>query len=312
VISVTRAVDVSSYHIKYYGEFTHVFGKTDLLIRSDAFMPSSRTFFFGIGNNTVFDKSKGLNYYFDHYNMINFAALGRNKINSWLQFRYGPVFQYFKLKVKPNEGKYISNVYPPDQDFSAQYVGKSFVGAEADVDINTKNNEILPTRGLKLNLYGRALAGISKYSNSLNEVGGQLDLYSDFISKKHVVLATSFGAGHLIGNYEIQQAQYLGFIQNLRGFRIDRFAGRSRAYNNTEIRFMKRNANLGLLRGTIGLFAFNDIGRVWADNEKSDVWHDGYGWGVFVSPLDRVIINAMLMYSKEEKNLLFVNFGFQF
>jgi len=122
----------------------------------------------------------------------------------------------------------------------------------------------------------------------------------------------SFGASHISGKYELEQAQYLGFRQNLRGFRIDRFAGRSRAYNNSEIRLIKTDANLGLFRGSLGLFGFNDVGRVWADNEKSTQWHDGYGWGIFIAPLNKVILTASLMYSKEERNLLLVDIGFQF
>jgi hypothetical protein len=62
----------------------------------------------------------------------------------------------------------------------------------------------------------------------------------------------------------------------------------------------------------MGLLVFNDIGRVWADDEESTQWHDGYGWGVFIAPLDKVAVTATLMYSKEQRNLFFVNFGFQF
>ena len=126
------------------------------------------------------------------------------------------------------------------------------------------------------------------------------------------MIATNFGANHITGNYELEQAQYLGFKQNLRGFRIDRFAGRSRAYNNSELRFINNDFNFGLFRGSFGFLVFNDIGRVWADNERSTQWHDGYGWGIWMSPLKRFIIAATLMYSKEEKNLALVNFGFQF
>ncbi len=312
LISVARAVDVSSYHLKYYADFIKVFGKTDLLFRGDGFLPSARTFFYGIGNNTVFDKSKGHKYYFAHYNLITASLKARNWFNSWWQISYGPVFQYFKLKTKPNENKYVSEVYPDHDGPGLDYVGKSYGGGEVSMEINRRNDQVLTTRGIRLNMYGRTLTGIGKYGNPVTEAGGQLDLYTDFISKKHVVIATSFGGSHITGNFEFEQAQYLGFKQNLRGFRIDRFAGRSRAYNNSEIRFMRPDANLGLFRATIGLFAFNDVARVWADNEQSDQWHDGYGWGIFIAPLDRVVVTAALMYSKEEANLLSVNFGFQF
>ena len=180
------------------------------------------------------------------------------------------------------------------------------------LEINTKNDQLIPTRGIDLNIYGRSLTGLNNFSNPVTEMGGNLSLYTDFISKKHVVIATSFGVSHITGNYELEQAQYLGFKQNLRGFRIGRFAGRSRAYNNSELRFINSDFNFGLFRGSFGFLVFNDIGRVWADNERSTQWHDGYGWGIWIAPLNRLVIGASLMYSKEEKNLALLNFGFQF
>ncbi len=314
LFAVNRSLNSSSYHIKYNADFIKLFGKTDLLIRSDARLPTSRTHFFGIGNNTLFDKTKpgGHKYYFARYDMVNISVMARDNINSWFQIKYGPVFQYFKLRSKENENRYISMIYPDGGSSKGQYSGKSFAGGELGLAINTKNNQLIPTRGIDLNIYGRSLAGLNNFSNSVTEAGADLSLYTDFISKEHVVIATSFGASHITGNYELQQAQYLGFKQNLRGFRIDRFAGRSRIYNNSELRFIKSDVNFGLFRGSFGFLVFNDVGRVWADNERSSDWHDGYGWGIWIAPLNRLVVTASLMYSKEEKNLALINFGFQF
>jgi hypothetical protein len=313
LFAVSRSFNSSSYHIKYKADFIKLFGKTDLLIRSDAMLSTRRTLFFGIGNNTVFDQTKpgGHKYYFARYDLVNVSALASNNINSWLQIKYGPVFQYFKLRGKENENRYISTIYPDEGSSKTQYTGKSFAGGELSLGINTKNNQLIPTRGVDLNIYGRSLGGLNNYSNHVTETGGHLSLYTDFISK-NLVLVTSFGASYITGNYALEQAQYLGFKQNLRGFRIDRFAGRSRAYNNSELRFVTRDVNFGLFRGSFGLLVFNDAGRVWADNERSTEWHDGYGWGIWIAPLNRLVVTASLMYSKEEKNLALINFGFQF
>lgn len=312
VFGVNRALNSTSWHIKYNADFIKLFGKTDLLIRSDAKFPTSRTFFFGLGNNSTYDKTKpgGYKFYFAHYDIVNVSVMARNNINSWFQIKYGPVYQYFKLKGKENAGKYITTLYPDGN--SMQYAGKSFAGGELSIEINTKNDQVIPTRGIDLNLYGRELIGLNNNSNTVTQTGGTLSLFTDFIAKKHVVLATSFGASHITGNFELEQAQYLGFKQNLRGFRIDRLAGRSRVYNNSEIRFIKHDANLGLFRGSAGIVLFNDAGRVWSDNESSTKWHDGYGWGIFIAPVNKLVVTASLMYSKEEKNLVLVNLGFQF
>jgi hypothetical protein len=314
LIAVNKALNSSSYHIKYNADFIKLFGKTDLQVRSDAKIPTSRTRFFGIGNNTVYDKTKpgAHEYYFARYDLVNVSVMAHDSINSWFQIKYGPVFQYFKLRSKENENKYVSAVYPDGGRSKEKYAGKSFAGGELGLEINTKNDQMIPARGLDLYIYGRLLAGLNKFSNPVTETGGHLSLYTDFISKKHVVIATNFGASHITGNYELEQAQYLGFKQNLRGFRIDRFAGRSRAYNNSELRFIWSDVNFGLFRGAFGLLVFNDIGRVWADHERSAQWHDGYGWGLWIAPLYRLVVGASLMYSKEEKNLALINLGFQF
>src|SRR5437762_3920455 len=54
LFAVNKALNSYSYQIKYNVDFIKLFGSTDLLFRSDATLPTSRTLFFGIGNNTVF------------------------------------------------------------------------------------------------------------------------------------------------------------------------------------------------------------------------------------------------------------------
>lgn len=83
-------------------------------------------------------------------------------------------------------------------------------------------------------------------------------------------------------------------------------------YNNTEVRINFGELNALLFRAPVGLILFNDVGRVWADEEKSDALHDGYGAGLWIAPLKRIVIAGSMTFSNEEKWLLLVNFGFQF
>jgi hypothetical protein len=307
---IARAINNVSYRINYSGEFIKVVGNTDLLVQVDSKLPTARTHFFGIGNNTTFDKAEGQSYYLAHYDLSSISATLRSPINPWFQVKYGPLFQTFKLSEKENRDKYISSQQPFDS--KAFHSTKWYGGAKLVFEINTKNSQVIPTRGIGLNIYGQSLMGLNKTSNNVSEVGGHFSLYTDFISKRHLVLASSFGASHIFGNYEIEQAQYLGLMEDLRGYRITRFAGRTRAYNNTELRVNFGEVNALLFRAPIGLLVFNDLGRVWADEEKSNAWHDGYGAGLWIAPLNRVVIAGSMTFSNEEKWLLLVNFGFQF
>jgi outer membrane translocation and assembly module TamA len=237
--------------------------------------------------------------------------MARHTLASWLQLQYGPLLQYFKISEAKNSDHYITDLPPYEIETSA-YGNKWYVGAEAGMMINTRNNELIPTRGFHINVYTRPMTGIGDNTGKLNQSGGDLSFYSDFLFKKHIIIASSFGISHNFGNFEIPQAQYLGFKQNLRGYRYQRFAGRTRVYNNTDLRINFGEVNFYLFKGPLGVLAFHDIGRVWADKKSSDVWHKGYGGGIWLAPFSKVVLTALLTYSKEEKAFPMVTFGFQF
>ena len=117
---------------------------------------------------------------------------------------------------------------------------------------------------------------------------------------------------HNFGKFEFPQANYLGGTTNLRGYRRDRFGGRTSFFNNTEVRIKLGNFSTYLFPGSFGLLAFHDVGRVWQDGEKSTVWHNGYGAGLWISPIQRIVLTASAARSKEDKLLPYITFGFQF
>jgi outer membrane protein assembly factor BamA len=126
------------------------------------------------------------------------------------------------------------------------------------------------------------------------------------------VLATRFGWGANYGNYELQQAMYLSGTDNLRGYRKQRFAGKSMLFNNTELRVRLFDFNTYLFPGSFGIFVFNDVGRVWVENENSNDWHVGNGGGIWIAPIKRFVVTAAIGRSKEENLLPRITFGFPF
>lgn len=308
---VTKALSSSAWHIHYDADFMKLGRNTDLLFRSDAKLPTVRTHFFGYGNNTVFDENKDADYYKLQYPLVEASVLARHSLASWLQLQYGPWVQYFNISQTKNGDHYITDL-STYTNLSSAYGAKWFAGLEGRMIINTKNNELIPTRGFNINIYTRAITGVGKTSNKLNQSGGNLSFYTDVLFKNHIIIASSFGYDRSYGDFEIPQAQYLGLKQNLRGFRYQRFAGRRRAYNNTELRINFGDVNFYLFKGPFGVLGFHDIGRVWADGEDSDDWHKGYGGGIWLAPFNKVVVTALLTSSSEEKALPMVTFGFQF
>jgi hypothetical protein len=66
-----------------------------------------------------------------------------------------------------------------------------------------------------------------------------------------------------------------------------------------------------ILPGSVGMIAFNDVGRVWLRGEDSGQWHNGFGGGLYFSPVNLVVVTAVLGHSSEG-TLPYVTFGFKF
>ena len=314
-IKATKAIKTGSYYFRYEGDFIKAFGNSDLLIRADVRAPINVTNFFGIGNNTVFDKSKPgkIQYYRARYDIVDVSALLRRQLQSWMRVTYGPTFQYFDLDQDENVGKYVSNTSINGLDPATLYDFKSFAGAQVGLDINSKNSQAVPTRGFVLDGNVRQLFGLNSKSYNLTQAHIDMRLFASFESKARIVYAFRLGAAHNFSkNFDFPQAQYLSGTENLRGYRKDRFAGRTMFYNNSEIRLKIADFNTYLFPGAFGIFVFNDVGRVWADNEQSEDWHVGNGGGIWLAPVRRFVVTAAFTRSKEEKMLPLVTFGFQF
>jgi hypothetical protein len=307
-----RALLTSSFHFRYEGDFIKKIGKADVLIRADARAPINVTNFFGIGNETVYDKSKGIRYYRARYDIINASVLLRRQLQSWMRFHYGTAFQYFRLEEKENVGKFVSNTGINGLNAKNLYDRKLYAGFQAGIDIDSRPNKAVPTRGAVIQSSLRPLFAINGNSNSITQFNLDIKVFASFRTVGRLVYGFRFGGGHNFGPYEFQQAQYLSGTENLRGYRKDRFAGRTMMYNNFEVRFKVKDFNTYLFPGSIGLFAFNDVGRVWADHEASTDWHVGNGGGIWLAPIKRFVLTAAITRSKEERLLPYVTFGFQF
>ena len=108
---IDRSFKSSSYLFRYNGEFMDIAKNTDLVIRGDYWAPFTISNFFGIGNNTVFDKSKPgqLEYYRARYDLINASVFFRTHLHPWINvslWTYIPIFpikrrtKYRKVRIK--------------------------------------------------------------------------------------------------------------------------------------------------------------------------------------------------------------------
>jgi len=117
------------------------------------------------------------------------------------------------------------------------------------------------------------------------------------------------GATTNIGDFPFYEANTLGGKNNLRGHRSTRYAGRSSAYGNAELRLPIADFSGYIAIGNLGLLGFTDVGRVWTDGESSKLWHTGYGGGLWLALFDSVILRGTMGFSEDDREF---NFGLGF
>jgi hypothetical protein len=316
LLAVNHALATNAYNFKWYSEFTGALGKkSDLLFDADIKAPNNTTNFFGYGNATTFVKTNPgkFRYYRARYELGDVSLLIRKRLTSHFSMTLGPTYEFYSLDPDKNFNRYILQTASNGVDSKTIFKDQSYAGGKLLLNIDFRNHKVIPTKGINWQTSLRVLNGLNDASKNLTQLNSDMSLYFSFRQKANFVIATRFGAAKNFGEgFEFYQAQYLGSTENLRGYRKYRFAGQSMAFNNTEIRFKIADFRTYLFPGSLGLFIFHDVGRVWAKNDFTvSKWHTGYGGGLWFSPMMRIVITAAYTASKEDK-LPLVTFGWQF
>jgi hypothetical protein len=307
------AFATGAYNFSYNMDAIDVIGKADLELHALFRAPNNTSNFFGIGNETVFDKTNGkkIRYYRSRYNIIEGAALLRFNPSSHISVLAGPVFQHYNIDSSDNENRILSSGTVPGVDPNTVYDSKSYAGGRVQVNIDYRNNKTITTRGFYWQSYFQSAKGLTGSSSNISQLGTDLSAYISFSKAAKLVIAGRVGAGFNFGKYEFFQAQYLGGTENLRGFRRNRFGGDNMLFSNIDIRLNLFDFRGYLIPGSLGIIAFNDIGRVWVEDEKSSTWHHGYGGGIWLAPAKRYVL-ALCVANSRDGALPFLSLGFQF
>ncbi|WP_160713834.1 BamA/TamA family outer membrane protein [Chitinophaga solisilvae] len=313
VFTATHALATKAWNFRYEGEYTDVIGKTDLLLLARAKAPNNTINFFGYGNETVFDKSnnKTISYYRARFNLYTAEGLLKTNLSNHLSLAYGAAVNHYSFDKDENNNRFITSFGQNKLDSASIFTNKWYAGAKVVAQIDTRNNKLIPTRGILWTTSFTANRGLEGSSRNYSQLSSDLSMYMSFRVPANIVIVTRFGGSKIWGDYEYFQAVTVGGVQNLRGYRNYRFAGGAGVYNNTEIRAKLFDLKTYVLPAQVGLLVFNDVGRVWQDNETSHVWHDGYGGGLYLAPVNALIVTAVVAHSREE-TIPYVTLGFKF
>lgn len=328
VFLASYAANTTSFNFRYDGRFTGVIGKWNGEVDADIKAPNYVNNFFGWGNESVFNENindepgiqvgKAINYYRVRFQELRLDLKLSRKIGQTGFFKIGPSYQ--RLEIEDTEGKdrYVSDEYIPTHPLIEN--DRNYLGLLTSWGIDKRNNSLLTTRGVYLEQNSRYMKGFD--TDNFTSHNATLSFYQAFKIPTIVTFAFRAGGGVNTGKYEFYQAQVLDGKTEIRGFRKTRFYGDKKLFFNNEVRLKLTSFQSYLFPAHMGILAFYDVGRVWykdpatkddltANDGKSNVWHQGFGGGIWFTPFNLTVLSTEVGHSKEG-TLFYVRLGFLF
>jgi hypothetical protein len=310
-LMVNYGFGTNSLLLNYNGEFKQAMGKSDILVNILSKGPNYTSYFFGTGNNSVFvnSGSQKIRYYRNIYNYLDGDIRLRHTYNNWT-VSAGVGGQYYHGDDDDNQNKYLKN-YNLQQPDEKVFSGQGLAGVAAGFSLDTRNKSIVPHKGVYWTTDLSAMKAVNSNAHTYGQIESEFSFYINPASDSTFIIADRIGVGTTLGNAAYYQQLKLGGNQNLRGFYSWRFTGKTMAFNNFEVRFKLADVTSYLLPGTLGMIAFNDVGRVWSPGESSSQLHVGYGGGLFFLPGNLFLIQGVVGFSKEGA-YPYISAGFRF
>lgn len=296
------AFATNSFQFNYSGDYTDVLGAWDLNTKVLWQEPFFVNNFFGVGNETEFLMDQfvapddgAIDYYrvrMDRFEVD--AGLSRN-VGAKANFYFST--GYKAVEVKNTANRFISDNSTDPTDFDNNQYYKFVSG----ISFDSRDNKILPKAGMTARAEVEHLEAITDISESSTRLSAEWSFYLTAKLPSRLVIANRVGWAHILTDeFDFFNANILGGRTNLRGYRRTRFYGQTSFYHNLDLRLKIASFRSYIFPGQFGLLAFHDVGRVWVDGEDSDQWHQGKGFGIWISPLNTVVLNLNYAFGEDE------------
>jgi hypothetical protein len=311
-----------SYDFSYKGTFSQAIGKWDFVINADISTPSHTDYFYGYGNESIFDQEKfdvDSRYYSARYvQYIFYPEITRKSKNELHQFTIGGGYQSANVKSElnsfNNEQERFIISYNNTLDFSILDIHRHYLALYGEYTFDNTNNEYMPLQGIKWNLFLTGLEDVDRKDKDIDFQRVRTDFSYYFTVGKFLKTTLALRAGGIMtnGDYEFYHAAKIGGTNTFRGVRKYRLTGQHSFYQNTDLRIKLFNLKNSVMPTTVGLVFFHDFGRVWYPDDESSKMHRAYGGGIWLAPLNAISFGLDYSWSTLGESALFLRMGFLF
>jgi hypothetical protein len=292
----------------YEGQLHHAIGKWDIVYHGMAAYPSDFVYFYGYGNET--DRSDSLfkkDFYKTRYNSIR---LGAGVLREFMRrSRFSITVNY-----ENNDGQIPEHTI---LDVPTDILGKGKINlleGRAMLDLDFRNDKKFPERGMRF--FGEYVQGLitNNDNSSYNKATGFIEFHATVPLKLPLFLGLKGGGAISSGDIPFYKLLSIGQNNYLRGYRKNRFAGKSMAFFNSDLKLQVLDIITPIVPVKFGIRGFYDLGKVYVDEETSQTLHMGYGGGIYLIPLEKAYsLSLNMAFSEDEKSgLLVFEFGITF
>ncbi|MFD2246419.1 hypothetical protein [Pontibacter ruber] len=323
LLEANYAFLTNSFNVNYTGDVKQVIRGWSLGLNALVQGPKYQRNYYGLGNNTTQSPDTDDSFYRVRYERVGASTTLNNDISSFLTIGIGPTYDRFNVTNSGKEtfllsearaGRLEPGTYDLEEDeFTTQhYAG---ITAFTTMDVIGGTNDVNPYIGMRwynrVSFNRQLNAEKLRYTNISSEFRFYLTPNFPF----QLTWAGRLGASHNWGDFRFYQANTLGGMDNLRGYRRTRFAGRSALYGNAEARLQLFDFNLYLTPGKLGVLGLIDAGRVYQEGDGKQAFfrslHTGIGGGLWADIMQKNVISVTYAIGEDEE-LVTLDFGFFF
>ena len=303
------SVATRSSNFSYEGRFQFPAKNMELNVLADVKAPNYTLNYFGMGNETQWRVPKSeKDYYRLRIKQYHLRAGAQKRLFN-KNSKLGMALEYKNFEVEDSPGRFIADLGNNGLEKSvfnnSKYAAVCLVYDYSNLDEQefAANRNILPGRGQKLHVEYQYNIGLENTPQDFSRLSANWSFFYTIPRIPRLAFALRAGGTKNFGEYRFYEAAKLGGKSNLRGFRATRFYGDAAVYQNTDIRFRLSKFSTYLLAGSYGILAFNDVGRVFYNGENSQLWHHGYGGGVWIAPFNLATLTVSYAASRDDAML---------
>ncbi len=291
--------------LTYDGHFPKTVGQLDFSPSFALNYPRYENYF-GLGNESI---NPGRETQFNWVRLQSLIIEPMLQVNSKegnTTLHFGPLFESHDIKNTVGRVSADEALGFRENEFER----RNFLGARLKFQTGFVNDGVFPANGFKLGSSLHYLNSLSKDEEVVN-FDANMQFYLTLVYTPKIVLANNIGYQKIFGEPQFYQYPDLGNTTNLRGFRNNRFRGKSAFYQNIDLRMHLFKWNNNWLPMDVGIIGGYDYGRVWLSEENSEQWHNSQTIGVWMNILGMAVLQPHYSFTGEG-NAFSLRIGFNF